>query len=179
MIKNFLYPEGHQNWISGSKVTTILGKGWILPIGVALGRVCDCSLRSRLVFLELVVGGSLINGATPSSFPFIPVLSYNLWKSPFSKDWKSSGIKGMPIFFVLSPCDWQGPGNVTSNTSLGEWGRPLAASQDQYWASRSLHNTLKYWASFQHYKVTSLSTTNIKTGASPKHYKVMGLSTKL
>ena len=31
-IKNFLNPEGHQNCISGSKITAILLKGWILPI---------------------------------------------------------------------------------------------------------------------------------------------------
>ena len=35
MIKNFLNPEGHQNQINGSKVTAILLKGWILPIGGA------------------------------------------------------------------------------------------------------------------------------------------------
>ena len=52
MIKNLLNPKGHQNRISGSKVTAILLKGWILPIGgVALGRVCACSLCNRLVYL--------------------------------------------------------------------------------------------------------------------------------
>ena len=51
VIKNFLNPEGHQNRISGSKVTAVLLVGWILPIGgVASERVCACSLRSRLVF---------------------------------------------------------------------------------------------------------------------------------
>ena len=51
VIKTFLNPEGHQNPISGSKVTVILLKGWILPIGgVASGRVCVCSLHSRLVY---------------------------------------------------------------------------------------------------------------------------------
>ena len=51
VIKNF--PEGHQNPISCSKVTGILLKGWILPVGgVASGRVCACSLRSRLVYEE-------------------------------------------------------------------------------------------------------------------------------
>ena len=35
MIKQFLNPEGNQNPISGSKVTAILRKGWILPIGGA------------------------------------------------------------------------------------------------------------------------------------------------
>ena len=50
MIKNFLNPEGHQNPISGLKVTAILLTGWNLPIGGASsGRVCACSMRSRLV----------------------------------------------------------------------------------------------------------------------------------
>ena len=35
MINNFLNPEGHKNSISASKVTAILPKGWILPIGGA------------------------------------------------------------------------------------------------------------------------------------------------
>ena len=35
MIKNFLNPKDHQNLINGSKVTTILLKGQILPIGGA------------------------------------------------------------------------------------------------------------------------------------------------
>ena len=49
VIKNFLNPEGHQNPISGSKVTAILLKGWALSIGGAsLWRVWACSLRSRL-----------------------------------------------------------------------------------------------------------------------------------
>ena len=34
-IKTFLNPEGHQNGITGSKVTAILLKRWILPIGGA------------------------------------------------------------------------------------------------------------------------------------------------
>ena len=38
VIKNFLNSEEHPNPISGSKVTAILLKGWILPIdGVASG----------------------------------------------------------------------------------------------------------------------------------------------
>ena len=42
--------EGHFNRFIGSKVTTILVNGGILPSGgVASGRVCACSLRSRLV----------------------------------------------------------------------------------------------------------------------------------
>ena len=48
VIKTFLNPEGHPNRISGSKVTAILLKGWILPIG-----------------------GSAINGDTRSSLSFI------------------------------------------------------------------------------------------------------------
>ena len=41
VIKNFLNLKGHQNRIFGSKVTDILVKRYILPIGaVASGRVC-------------------------------------------------------------------------------------------------------------------------------------------
>ena len=50
VIKNFLNPEGHQNPINGSKVTVLLLNAWILPIGeVSSGKVCACSLCSRLV----------------------------------------------------------------------------------------------------------------------------------
>ena len=35
VIKTFLNPDGHQNRISGLKVTAILLKGWILPTGEA------------------------------------------------------------------------------------------------------------------------------------------------
>ena len=35
MKKNILNPKGPQNPLSGSKVTAILLKGWILPIGGA------------------------------------------------------------------------------------------------------------------------------------------------
>ena len=54
IFKEILNFEGHPNCITGSKVMAILLNRWILPIGgVALGRVCACSLRSRLVFLSL------------------------------------------------------------------------------------------------------------------------------
>jgi hypothetical protein len=50
VIKNFLNPKDHQNPINGSKVTAILLKGWILPIGGAsAGEGLPCSLRNRLV----------------------------------------------------------------------------------------------------------------------------------
>ena len=39
MIKSFLNLKGHQNPIGGSKVTAILLKGWIWPIGEAL-QIC-------------------------------------------------------------------------------------------------------------------------------------------
>ena len=49
-----LNPEGHLNRITGSKVKVILLNWWILPIGGASsGRVCACSLRSRLVFRDI------------------------------------------------------------------------------------------------------------------------------
>ena len=56
MIRNFLNPEGHQNPINGSKVTAILMKGLILPIG---GASAVEGLRStglpRLVFKTIGV----------------------------------------------------------------------------------------------------------------------------
>ena len=52
MIKTFLNPEERQNCISGSKVTAILLKGWILSIGgaSALEGLRSTWLR-RLVFM--------------------------------------------------------------------------------------------------------------------------------
>ena len=54
VIKTFLNPEEHQNRISGLKVTVILLKGWILPMG---GASSVEGLRStglpRLVFTRL------------------------------------------------------------------------------------------------------------------------------
>ena len=50
VIKNFLNPEGHQNPITDSKVTAILLKsGFYLLVELQRGRICACSLRSRLV----------------------------------------------------------------------------------------------------------------------------------
>ena len=50
ILLEILNPEVHPNHITGSKVTAILLNGWIFPIGGASsGRVCACSLRSRLV----------------------------------------------------------------------------------------------------------------------------------
>ena len=49
-FQEILNLEGHQNCITGLRVTAILLNGWILPIGeFTSGRVCACSLRSRLV----------------------------------------------------------------------------------------------------------------------------------
>ena len=50
VMKSFPNPEGHTNCMSGSKDTVILLRKLILHIGgLALGRVCACSLHSRLV----------------------------------------------------------------------------------------------------------------------------------
>ena len=53
-VRNFLKIlnlKGHQNHNIGSKVTALLLNWLVLPVGgVALGRVCTCSLRMRLVF---------------------------------------------------------------------------------------------------------------------------------
>ena len=54
VIKKFLNLKGHQNCITGLRVTAILVKGYILPIGgVASTRVCACTLRVCLHPLEV------------------------------------------------------------------------------------------------------------------------------
>ena len=51
MFREILNLEGHLNRFIGSKVTAILVNRGILPSGgVASGRVCACSLHSRLFF---------------------------------------------------------------------------------------------------------------------------------
>ena len=72
MIQIFLNPEGHQNRISGSKVTGMLLKEWILPIGgVASGRVCVSDLRGTMA-----KPGFNLCGVTPKFFLWIlPFLS--------------------------------------------------------------------------------------------------------
>ena len=60
VIKTFLNPEGHQNRISGSKVTAILLKGWLLPMG---GASAGKGLRStglpRLVSVSVLLLASV------------------------------------------------------------------------------------------------------------------------
>ena len=49
-VQPILNLKGHPNRTIGSKSTAILVNWWNLPIGgVASGRVCACSLRSRFV----------------------------------------------------------------------------------------------------------------------------------
>ena len=55
MIKTFLNPEGHQNPINGSKVTAILLKGWILPVG----------------------GASAVEGLQSTGLPHLVLLGYS------------------------------------------------------------------------------------------------------
>ena len=52
IFKEILNPKRHPNRTTGSKGTAILLNEWNFPIGGASsGRVCACSLRSRLVLL--------------------------------------------------------------------------------------------------------------------------------
>ena len=57
VIKSFLNPEGHQHPISGSKVTAILLKGWIWPIGEASAgeglRLQPAQQACSLVYISL------------------------------------------------------------------------------------------------------------------------------
>ena len=54
VIKNFLNPVGLQSPISVLKVTTILPKGWTLPIGEAsAGRVCPAACAAGLFYIYI------------------------------------------------------------------------------------------------------------------------------
>ena len=70
VIKISLNPEGHDNRISGSKVMTILLKGWSLPIG---GASSVEGLRST--GLPRLVSGKgafcLKNGVPKNGFPIL------------------------------------------------------------------------------------------------------------
>ena len=60
IFSEILNLEGYQNHCYGSKVMAILLHGWILPTGGASsGRVCACSLRSRLVNKPGIAGAVL------------------------------------------------------------------------------------------------------------------------
>ena len=55
ILSDILNLEGHQNRFIGSQVTAILLSGWILRNGGASsGRVCGCSLRSRLFYYKII-----------------------------------------------------------------------------------------------------------------------------
>ena len=94
MIKNFLNPKGHQNRISGSKVTVILLKGWILPTGGAsAGEGLPCSLCSGLVLSEKCLEILFLN-------------QENLGQSPNSIAWVNFLFHRMDRFVTLDKTTW-------------------------------------------------------------------------
>ena len=70
VIKSFLNLKGHQNPISGSKVTAILLKGWIWPVGEASAgeglrlqpaqQACLCSNSVSMVNLSTNTSSKLL-----------------------------------------------------------------------------------------------------------------------
>ena len=79
MFKSFLNHEGHQNPISGSKVTAILLKGVDLAY-----------------WWSFIGGGSAINGATPYSYS---ILSINFLPNQESKKVKAELKTYLPYYF--------------------------------------------------------------------------------
>ena len=65
VIQNFLNPKGQQNPISGSKVTVILLKGWILPIGEVYHEWHILSVRQQSVIAPDIWPGCLDCSAEP------------------------------------------------------------------------------------------------------------------
>ena len=94
VIRSFLNPEGHQNPRNGSKVTAILLKGWILPVG---GASAVEGLQStglpRLVFFFLQFFPLICN--------FLPALVLMLL-SAHVKRFSVSHIIFSPLHFLLS-----------------------------------------------------------------------------
>ena len=77
MFSKIINLDKHLNCFIGSKVTAILMNGGILPTGgVALGRVCACSLCSRLVLVN--IGLMVVFGFVCSEYPkkYLEVLCY-------------------------------------------------------------------------------------------------------
>ena len=61
ILSEILNLEGHLNRCIGSKFTAIMLNWWILPTDrAASGRVCACSLRSRLVLNRPGVAGVVL-----------------------------------------------------------------------------------------------------------------------
>ena len=105
IFKENLILEGHLNDFIGSKVTEILVNGGILLRGgVAPGRVCVCSLRSRLVYRGFRICknlgsiyylcGSLISPCVPSLESRTDHL--NLGHGKNCKPFLSSQVKRLP-----------------------------------------------------------------------------------
>ena len=81
MIKNFLNPEGHQNTISGSKVTAILLQGWILPIvGASSGEGLRLQPAQQACFLYFLISNDIHPkdpGIVP--YPLATLKCLNMW----------------------------------------------------------------------------------------------------
>jgi hypothetical protein len=78
VVKTFLNPGAHQNRITGSKRIAVFMDVDTLPIGgVAMGRVCGCSLRSRLVLLKglrsWISSGSIVDKNS------VPAILTKIW----------------------------------------------------------------------------------------------------
>ena len=94
--------EGHQNCITCSRVMAILLNGWTLPIGeAASGRVCTCSLCSRLVFIQARIQPlSIVLDVICSAWTTTKAYAHyvDVWRDDYIKDICSPGSYG------LKPC---------------------------------------------------------------------------
>ena len=121
VIQNSLNPKGHQNPISGSKVTVILLKPWILPIGGASsGGVCAYSLRSRLVLTKAELSLANSNLPEPSQSRILTLFPSLVEPAPLEHFGSRKLEIQSPVSSVHSGCNrvWQ---IVTDKTSSGRW----------------------------------------------------------
>ena len=91
VIKNFLNPKGHQNPISGSKVTAILMKGRILPIG---GASSGEGLRLQPAQQACFIKKLIFMRTSIQQKKYLQIM--NIFRSP----------REIPINRYMFSCDW-------------------------------------------------------------------------
>ena len=142
MIKNFLSPKGHQNLISGLKVTAILLKGWILLIG---GASAVDGPRS-MGLPPLVNVASLLPGTLPSIASKEHIQSITEWRNviywvifPCVGACMLSSKRNQPVFMVGQV---RGQHNHTINSTTYLAPFHILQMVEVSWEARSLHKIL-------------------------------------
>ena len=168
-IKNFLNPEGHQNPVNGSKVTVILVKGRIWPIGVAsaVEGLQSTGLPSLVFKASALWADAFYNSKCPAICPSVclcvclsvcSLLRYRLtvFLPPTSQSWmsnifrdsgslgKSNGKKWSNIWTFLF-----GSGNPASRWIRDLWSKGVSLT---FGMSLDVFEFLRFWWFFLFFK---------------------------